>query len=167
MNNVFFLFLVGTLLSFFPAGCASKAKPRETESPKVVIAPPPVSPVITEPSEKTLFNGKDLSGWKKTDFGGHGEISVQDGEIRIEMGAELTGINWTNAEVLPKINYEIELDAMKRQGSDFFCGLTIPFSNSFCSFIVGGWGGGVVGISSVNGADASENDTSRNLFFEP
>ena len=82
------------------------------------------------------------------------------------MGAELSGINWTNAEVLPKINYEIELDAMKLEGSDFFCGLTIPYSNSFFSLIVGGWGGGIVGISNLNGADASENDTTRNLYFE-
>ena len=38
--------------------------------------------------------------------------------------------------------------------------------NSFCSFVVGGWGGGVVGLSSVDGSDASENETSRSKEFK-
>jgi hypothetical protein len=150
------------LLSF--SGCVSKP-----EQPVAISSPQPS--VVDEikpmpPVNLILFNGKDLSGWQETDFGGRGEISVEKGEIKINMGAELSGINWTNADVLPKINYEIELDAMKLEGSDFFCGLTMPFSNSFCTFVVGGWGGGVVGISSINGADASENDTTRYLYFE-
>ena len=107
-----------------------------------------------------------MHGWRETDFGGHGQIVVKDGEIIINMGAELTGIKWTNAAVLPKTNYEIELDVKKLVGNDFFCGLTFPVGNSFCSLIVGGWGGSVVGISSLDGADASENDTSKGLFFE-
>ena len=79
--------------------------------------------------------------------------------------AELSGIHWTNAAILPKTNYEIELDAMKLEGNDFFCGLTFPVNNSFCSLILGGWGGNVVSISSLDGADASENDTSTGLYF--
>jgi hypothetical protein len=35
-----------------------------------------------------------------------------------------------------------------------------------CSLILGGWGGGVVGLSSLNGADASENETSTYKKFE-
>lgn len=150
-------------------GCAS-------QKPASVSAQPPQAveniPASSQTSTRTLpgavlnLDGKDLRGWQITDFGGHGDIIVQNGEIKIEQGAELTGINWTNAEVLPKTNYEIELDAMKLDGYDFFCGLTIPYSNSFCTFIVGGWGGGIVGISNINGADASENDTTQNLYFE-
>jgi len=30
---------------------------------------------------------------------------------------------------------------------------------SFCSLIVGGWGGPVVGLSSIDGHDASDNET--------
>jgi hypothetical protein len=37
---------------------------------------------------------------------------------------------------------------------------------SHCSLIVGGWGGGVVGISSIDGADASENETTQFITFE-
>lgn len=159
-------FINTTLLLFLAVGCVSKR-----EQPEAPSTPPPVSKsqiVISNaaPFEKTLFNGKDLTGWKQTDFGGHGEVMVENGEIKVLMGAELNGINWTNAADLPKSNFEIELDAMKLQGGDFFCALTFPVSNSFCSLVVGGWGGGIVGISSVNGADASENDTTHNLYFE-
>jgi hypothetical protein len=35
-----------------------------------------------------------------------------------------------------------------------------------CSLIVGGWGGGVVGLSSVDGDDASQNETTQYMQFE-
>jgi hypothetical protein len=160
------------LLLILATGCMSKREqPISTNESQVLQTQPQIpkneiSISNAVPFETNLFNGKDLTGWKKTDFGGHGEIEVENGEIKVLMGAELNGINWTNAAILPKTNFEIELDAMKLQGSDFFCALTFPFSNSFCSLVVGGWGGGIVGISSINGADASENDTTRNLYFE-
>jgi hypothetical protein len=49
------------------------------------------------------------------------------------------------------MNYEIKLEAKKVTGNDFFCGMTFPVGDSFCSFIVGGWGGPVVGLSSIDG----------------
>ena len=52
-----------------------------------------------------------------------------------------------NTNEIPKINYEVALDAMRVSGSDFFCGLTVPVNDSFCSLIVGGWGGGLGGVS--------------------
>ena len=51
-------------------------------------------------------------------------------------------------------------------GTDFFCTVTVPTLSSHCSFVVGGWGGGVVGFSSLDGLDASENETSRGMRFE-
>src|SRR5690606_21057212 len=38
--------------------------------------------------------------------------------------------------------------------------------DEFCSLIVGGWGGGVVGLSSLGGMDASENETGTYREFE-
>ena len=76
----------------------------------------------------------------------------------------MTGVTWTGK--YPKMDYEISLQAMRVDGSDFFCGLTFPVGDSPCSFIVGGWGGGVVGLSSLNGSDASENETTRYQEFE-
>jgi type 1 glutamine amidotransferase len=111
-----------------------------------------------------LFDGKTLHGWKVTDFAGHGEVNVEGGQLRLQAGVMLTGVSWTNA--LPKIDYEVALDAMKVDGGDFFCGLTFPVQDSYCTLIVGGWGGGVVGLSSIDGLDASENETTKYMKFD-
>jgi hypothetical protein len=112
-----------------------------------------------------LFDGKTLQNWKATDFAGHGDATIDNGKIKIAMGADLSGITWTNGS-LPHTNYEISVEATKVDGSDFFCGLTFPVANSSCSLILGGWGGGVVGLSSLDDADASENETTRSMSFE-
>jgi hypothetical protein len=64
------------------------------------------------------------------------------------------------------MNYELSLEAQRVSGSDFFCGLTFPVGDAPCSFICGGWGGGVVGLSSLDGNDASENETTKYQEFE-
>lgn len=115
------------------------------------------------PNWVSMFDGKSMKGWAVTEFGGHGEVAVKDGNIEIGMGAALGGTHWTNE--FPKSNYEISLEAQKFDGSDFFCGLTFPVGESHCSFIVGGWGGSVVGLSSVDGLDASENETTKYTQF--
>jgi hypothetical protein len=112
-----------------------------------------------------LFDGKSLSHWAVTDFSGHGPVTVEAGQIKIAAGDDLSGINWTNGP-LPKSNYEISLDAVKVAGDDFFCGLTFPVGDSWCSLIVGGWGGHIVGLSSLNGQDASENQTTRSMRLD-
>ena len=113
---------------------------------------------------RLLFDGKSLAGWRVTDFGGGGRVEVQNGLLVFWMGEPFVGVNYTNE--MPKVNYEVTFEAMRVAGSDFFCGLTFPVSDSHCSLIVGGWGGGVVGISSIDGADASENETSQYVTFE-
>lgn len=80
------------------------------------------------------------------------------------MGSYATGITWAGPVV--RMNYEITLEAMRVQGSDFFCGLTFPVGESPCTLILGGWGGGLCGLSSLNHFDASENETTRILRFE-
>lgn len=111
-----------------------------------------------------LFDGKTLQGWQPTDFAGKGTVTVEDGEIRIGLGY-MTGITLTNTNDLPRMNYEVSLDAMRVDGSDFFCGLTFPVGKDSCSLIVGGWGGGVVGLSSIDSEDASQNETTSYLNF--
>ena len=132
-----------------------------------VVEPAAVATPVVILGDKSLFDGQTLSGWKITDYGGRGEVEVRDGQILVGMGAELTGIHWTNAAALPRQNYEIELEAMKLQGTDFFCGLTFPVGDAHATLVCGGWGGGVLGISSIDFMDASENDTSRTMYFEP
>tara|TARA_B100000085_G_scaffold250578_1_gene246984 strand:- start:42 stop:962 length:921 start_codon:yes stop_codon:yes gene_type:complete len=113
----------------------------------------------------SLFNGKDLSGWEETDYAGHGNVKVQNGELHIENGLVITGVTYTNKTVLPKTNYEIEYEAKKLNGTDFFGLLTFPVGDAHASLVTGGWGGAVTGISSINSMDASENNTTVYLRF--
>ena len=53
--------------------------------------------------------------------------------------------------------WEIELD--------FFCGLTFPYKDAHCTLILGGWGGQLVGLSSFDNEDASENETTDHISF--
>ena len=113
----------------------------------------------------SLFNGKDLSGWEETDYAGRGNVKVQNGELHIENGLVITGVTYTNKTVLPKTNYEIEYEAKKLNGTDFFGLLTFPVGDAHASLVTGGWGGAVTGISSINSMDASENNTTVYLRF--
>jgi hypothetical protein len=112
-----------------------------------------------------LFDGKTLANWQPSKFSAEGAVKVDSGRIVLDTGKSMTGITWTGA-ALPTTNYEIALDAMRVEGSDFFAGVTFPVGDSFCSLILGGWGGSVVGLSSINGRDASENDTSQSIEFQ-
>jgi hypothetical protein len=112
---------------------------------------------------KPMFDGASLKGWKETPFSGRGDVQVEDGAIVLGKGV-LTGITWTGS--FPKSNYEVRLEAMRVNGSDFFAGITFPVHETHCSWINGGWGGMIVGLSSLDSMDASENETSKRLIFE-
>lgn len=116
--------------------------------------------------EISLFDGKTLGNWETTQFGGEGDTFVdEEGNLEFGFGAVITGVNW-KGEVPATSNYEISLDAMKLDGNDFFVALTFPVKDSHATFVVGGWGGGVVGISSVDDLNASENETMNIEGFE-
>ena len=117
-------------------------------------------------SEKTvLFDGKTLDGWKKTDFRGAGEVKVEDGTIVLGAGSRMTGITTTRKD-LPTTDYELSYEAMRLKGVDFFAAATFPVGKSFVTLVNGGWGGNITGLSSLNGADASENDTGRYVKYQ-
>ena len=127
----------------------------------------PAGGPTTRPADKNvtqLFDGKTLKNWKPTEFGGEGEVSVEDGRIVVGAGSTLSGVTWNGGD-LPKVNYEIELDAMKLNGSDFFLALTFPYKNSAASLVLGGWGGSLIGISSINGNDAANNEHTTTRDF--
>jgi hypothetical protein len=153
-------FLCASVVTLVAFGCAkpvNSVKPAVTDSKT---SAPLVVP--TAPGSHTLFDGKTLNGWAPTDFSGRGAVTVSNGQINLGDGY-MTGVHWTGA--VPKMNYEVSLEAKRVSGSDFFCGLTFPVGEEFASFIVGGWGGGTVGISSVDGEDASQNETSTQMSF--
>ena len=110
-----------------------------------------------------LFNGTDLTGWTTPDFGGSAKVTVEETEdgnvIRLKMGMMITGIVYENE--FPTTNFELELEARRTGGHDFFATTTFPVGEGFCSFVTGGWGGSIFGLSSLNGYDASENSSSK------
>jgi hypothetical protein len=125
-------------------------------------------PQTAKPADATwqpLFDGKTLTNWQPTKFSAEGAVKVDDGRIVLDTGRSMTGITWSGA-ALPTTNYEISFQAMRVEGSDFFAGVTFPVDDSFCSLILGGWGGSVVGLSNINSQDASENDTSQSIEFQ-
>ena len=131
-----------------------------------------VSPIGAEeqvkakvPAWKSLFDGKTLTNWKSSQFGGEGKVEVEKGVIILNQGSDMTGVTWTGG-ALPTMNYEVSLMAQRIEGNDFFCGLTFEINDDPCSLIIGGWGGGVVGISSLNGLDAANNETACYESFE-
>ena len=111
-----------------------------------------------------MFDGKSLQGWRETPFTGRGQVRVEKATVVLEPGHPLTGVNWTGA--FPKTNYEVRFEAARLAGNDFFASLTFPVENSFCTWVTGGWGGDIVGLSSLDGWDASENETRTYLNFE-
>jgi hypothetical protein len=113
---------------------------------------------------RDLFDGKSLAGWRVTEFDEGGSVVVTNGLLVLQRGQPFVGVNGTNE--IPTVNYELAFDAMRVAGDDFFCGLTFPVREAHCSLIVGGWGGGIVGLSNLDGADASENETTQYISFE-
>ena len=111
---------------------------------------------------RPLFDGKTLTGWKESQFTARGKVSIEDGQVVLGNGY-MTGITWTGA--FPTSNFEVRYQAQRRSGSDFFGALTFPVHDSYCTFINGGWGGSVVGLSSLDTMDASENDTTVTMEF--
>jgi hypothetical protein len=124
----------------------------------------PNKPQKTITKETSLFDGKSLGHWESIDFGGQGDVYVKDGAIYLEVGNDMTGIKWKGP--LIRMNYEITLEAMRTSGSDFFCGLTFPVAENPCSLILGGWGGGLCGLSNIDYYDAANNETTQFVSFE-
>ncbi len=105
---------------------------------------------------RPMFDGKSLDGWKESPFVARGKVSIDQGTIVLGNGY-MTGVTWTRD--FPASNYEIRYEAARIEGSDFFGAVTFPVHKSFCTFVNGGWGGMVVGLSSLDSMDASENET--------
>jgi hypothetical protein len=113
---------------------------------------------------RPLFDGKSLEGWRETPFTNKGKVQVDGGAITLLPGSPMTGVTW--AGEFPKSDYELRFEAARLQGNDFFASLTFPVADSFATWVTGGWGGDIVGMSSIDGRDASENETRSYVNFE-
>lgn len=158
-----------------PASAPEEEAAAEGEEVEVASSEEPLEPAPApeampageaDQNEISLFNGKELGEWESTQYGGEGDVFVdEEGNLEFGFGAVITGVHWTG-EVPALSNYEITLEAMKLDGYDFFCALTFPVKESHATYVLGGWGGGVVGISSVDDLNASENETMNIEGFE-
>lgn len=153
---------LGASLAWLPLHAGADAG-RDQKPPPSILPAASAKPVGAEVWE-SLFDGKTLGRWKQTPFGGGAEPEVESGVLRVESGEELSGVHWTGP--LPKIGYELSLEAQRRSGLDFFCGLTFPVGEKHLTFVVGGWGGSTVGLSSIDHQDASQNATSQTRYFK-
>lgn len=137
---------------------------RAPRLPLALLVLPLLSCAASSQEPPRLFDGRSLAGWEVADFIGSGDVRVDDGAIVLGRGDPMTGITWSGD--FPRYDYELTLEAKRVAGNDFFSTITFPVRDDFCSLVVGGWGGAVVGLSSIEGADASENETRTYFPFE-
>src|SRR5687767_13212732 len=82
------------------------------------------------PPGEPLFDGKSLGNWQPSKFHGQGAVTIENGDIILAAGKDLTGITWSGP-ALPTTNYELTLQARRLEGRDFFAGVTFPVGDSF------------------------------------
>ena len=114
-----------------------------------------------------LMDGKTLDGWEIVRYGGEGEPYVSKGSLFLPMAVNglMTGVCWAG-DPFPVNNYVIYYEARRMEGNDIFAGLSFPYGDTFATLVVGGWGGSVCGLSSIDGDDASENETTNLIYFK-
>lgn len=142
-------------LSLASGGSLACRKKAEPEAP---LQPHPPHPDLTwQPLT-------DLDSWQNTMGGGWSES--EPGIFRLSFGEALSAVKWTGPT--PTLPFEIEWQARRVDGVDFFSALTFPAraSGECLTWVVGGWGGGLVGISSIDDKDAAGNETTRRMSFE-
>lgn len=115
-------------------------------------------------AQQVLFDGESLDGWYVPEIKGTGEVSVSDSCMILSAGAPITALTWQGD--YPVSNYEITWEAKRLEGRDFFCTLTFPVGDTFCSLVIGGWGGSVLGLSNIDGYDAYNNFTGDSRPFK-
>jgi hypothetical protein len=128
-------------------------------------SPAGAEPPAKDEGWKSLFDGKSLDGWKAADYFGAGKVEVKDGVLVLGQGKLMTGVVYSRGD-FPKTDYEVTLEGKKTAGEDFFCTTTFPVGDTFCSLVVGGWSGTVVGLSRVDSEDAAHNHTRKDMKFK-
>jgi len=163
-NAKWLLSLIAVAVALAPAAWGDDAPAAEPEKKPPVVIDFPLRHNLDKAGKVLGAGPKKAKGWVESDFWGKASVRVEGDTVIIEKGNDMTGIRWTGP--LARMNYEISLEAKRVDGSDFFCGLTFPYGKEPCSLVVGGWGGTVVGISSLDWQDAYNNETARFMEFE-
>ena len=115
-----------------------------------------------------LLDDPHLSAWKTSGIPEEGAVVIEKGEITLTSGEPMTGVRFEawRSPTFPMTRYAVEYEAMRVEGADFFGTLTFPVGDAHLSFVLGGWGGSTVGLSSIDHQDASTNETRGNLAFK-
>ncbi len=135
---------MGWISALLLTGCGDSASPLQQEI------------TLLQPGQETL--------WSAAGIPEEGPVTVSEGVIRLESGTPMTGArlseDWDSLS-LPWIDYALTFEARRVEGQDFFATCTFPVGSAdrCVSLVLGGWGGGLVGISSIDHLDASENST--------
>ncbi len=101
------------------------------------------------------------------------EEAKKAGVLVLGAGEPFSAVKYEGkADILPRDGYEISWDAMRVDGSDFFAALVFPVGpktrdgkDRCVSFVAGGWGGMVVGVSAINHMYAHENESTTSHEF--
>lgn len=110
--------------------------------------------------------------WTAAGIPGDGGFRVEGEVLVLEAGDPMTGVVVREERAapapLPAADYRIRYQALRAEGTDFFGAVTFPVGDpgSCVTLVLGGWGGGLVGISSIDGLDAAENATRSEQRFE-
>ncbi|MCX6594321.1 MAG: DUF1080 domain-containing protein [Acidobacteria bacterium] len=120
--------------------------------------------LVCLPSAAQTGEWQTLTGWQEVAFRGDGAAVVNEGVIALPPGAPFTGVHRTGP--FPSSGYEVRFEAQREKGNDFFASFTFPVKESFATLVTGGWGGDIVGISSIDGWDAADNETRTYFNFE-
>jgi len=155
------LLVLGTLASCARVGGDAGSGPAQPTSVQH-------TPLDTPPGDwLRLFDGKKLDKWEvmtKDSFEDGGAVRVDNGEIVLGKGDPFTGVRWTGE--FPKEGFEVRVSAKRRSEEDIFCGLTVPVGEEHVTLVLGGWGNSLVGLSSIDYRNASDNETTHSMSFD-
>lgn len=135
----------------------------------VLVGCDPMAKPRVELKHWDLFAQDQIPHWVSAGIPDEGRTEVTVGQALLEPGGPLTGLkfdNWKQAG-MPVTDYAISFEATRVEGADFFAGVTFPVGNveTCATWVIGGWGGGLVGVSSIDGLDAAENSTRSEHHF--
>jgi len=164
MNKIKIISLI--VIAFTMTSCGGRQSNRQAGQ-DVAEAVAPFVQVVPDGWE-AMIDGNSLEGWEVVRAGGEGEPTVKDGILTLPMApfGNSTGLRLEDEDAFPAINYAIYYEARRIEGNDIFGGVSFPYGDTYASLIVGGWGGATCGLSSIDGKDASSNETTTYINFE-
>ncbi len=154
--------LAAALAAHFLLACG-QAEPTADKKPAAGEKPAAAAPAAP------FLAGSDLKGWKVLEqMKDHGAVTMKDGVLSLGAGKPMTAVVYEGARELPVKDYEISLEARRVKGEDAFAFITLPVRDkkTCVTLVIGGWHGKAVGISNIEGMDASENGSSSWVEFE-